>query len=321
MGIAESPGRFGAVLTAMVTPFDPSGTLDIDVAVALARHLVGHGSDGLVLAGTTGEGPVLSADECFELWRVVSQAVSVPVLAGTGSNDTRHAIELTRLAAEAGVAGALVVTPYYSRPSQAGLAEHFRAVAAATKLPVVLYDIPVRAGRRIHMDTLLALATNVPNIVGVKDAAADVPGTARLVARAPASFEVYSGDDSLTLALLAVGAVGAIAVESHWAGDELAQMVAAFAKGDVEGAQALNALLDESHRFQGSEAWPNPLPAKAACRAMGFAVGQCRPPMGEAGPELDDAARKVLTGLGRTVPLAGDPVGGGGRGGLGGRAS
>jgi 4-hydroxy-tetrahydrodipicolinate synthase len=162
------------------------------------------------------------------------------------------------------------------------------------------------------MDTMLALAATVSNIVGVKDAAGDVPGTARLIARAPSSFEVYSGDDALTLPLLAVGAVGAISVESHWAGDELAQMVAAFAKGDVEGAQALNALLEESHRFQSSDAWPNPLPAKAACRAMGLAVGHCRLPMGRAGPELDDAARTLLTGLGRTLPATagrGGPVG------------
>ncbi len=305
MGIAQSPGRFGAVLTAMVTPFDSAGGLDVDAAVALARHLVSHGSDGLVLTGTTGEGPSVTDDEGFELWRVLSRELTVPVVAGTGSADTNHAVERTRRAEAAGVAGVLVVTPYYNRPSQAGITGHFRAVAAATSLPVLLYDIPVRTGRRIATETTLELAATVKNIIGVKDASGDVPGAARLAARAPASFEVYSGDDSLTLALLAVGAVGTISVESHWAGDELAQMVAAFAKGDVEGATALNAVLDESHRFQSSEAWPNPLPAKAACRALGLPVGQCRLPMGVAPPELDETARAVLSRLGRTLPSGG----------------
>lgn len=299
MGIAQGPGRFGAVLTAMVTPFDEGGDLDVDAALLLARHLLSHGSEGLVLTGTTGEGPVLSDHEAFELWRTLAEALTAPVVAGTGTADTRHSIELTRLAEQAGAAGALVVTPYYNRPSQSGLAAHFRAVAEATSLPVVLYDIPVRSGRRIDMATMLQLASSVHNIVGVKDATGDVGGAARLLSAAPAGFELYSGEDRLTLALLSVGAVGTISVESHWAGDELAQMVAAFAKGDVEGAQALNAVLVESHDFQSSDVYPNPLPAKAACRALGLAVGQCRLPMGPAPAELDVLAREVLGRLGR----------------------
>ncbi|HYA69590.1 MAG TPA: dihydrodipicolinate synthase family protein, partial [Acidimicrobiales bacterium] len=182
-------GRFGAVVTAMVTPFDASGALDIDGAVTLARWLAGNGSDGLVVAGTTGEGPVLSDAELAELWRAVSESVTVPVIAGTGSNDTRHSVACTRLARDVGVDGALVVTPYYSRPSQAGLLAHFRAVADATDLPVLLYDIPVRTGRRIAPDTMLRLARDVPNIVGVKDASADPIGSARLIAHAPDGFE------------------------------------------------------------------------------------------------------------------------------------
>ena len=305
MGIAQGPGRFGAVLTAMVTPFDASGALDVDAALALARHLVSHGSDGVVVTGTTGESPVLTDEETIELWRALAEALTVPVVAGTGTADTRHSIERTKLATEAGVDGVLVVTPYYSRPSQQGLTSHFRAVAQATSLPVLLYDIPVRSGRRIELPTMLELADGVSNIVGVKDASGDVDGTATLVAAAPAGFEVYSGDDSLTLALLAVGAVGAVSVESHWAGTEVSQMLAAFAKGDVEGAQAANAALLESHRFQSTAAYPNPLPAKAVCRALGLAVGQCRPPMGGAPAELDDMARAVLAGLGRAVATAG----------------
>jgi 4-hydroxy-tetrahydrodipicolinate synthase len=312
MGIAQGPGRFGAVLTAMVTPFDDAGALNVDGALELGRYLVAHGSDGLVVGGTTGESPALSDDELVELWRTLSEALTVPVVAGTGTADTRHSIERTRLAEEAGADGILVVTPYYNRPSQTGMADHFTAVASATELPVLLYDIPARTGRRINPETVLALVRDVPNIIGVKDAAGAIADSARLISEAPDHFELYSGDDSITLALLAVGAVGAIAVESHWAGEELSQMMAAFAKGDVEEAQAVNAALIESHRFQGTEAYPNPLPAKAACRALGLPVGQCRPPMGAAPPELDEMAQGVLARLRATRPAAvagGGPVG------------
>lgn len=290
--------RFGAVVTAMVTPFAPDGALDVDAAVALARWLAGHGSDGLVLAGTTGEGPVLSDEETRQLWQAVAEAVTVPVLAGTGTNDTRHSVELTRMATECGVDGVLVVTPYYSRPSQDGLFDHFSAVAAATPLPVVLYDIPVRTGRRIEPTTMLRLADAVPNIVGVKDAAGDPAAAARLVARAPQGFELYSGDDALTLPLVAVGAVGVVSVCAHWAGREMGEMVAAALKGDIETARAVNARLIESYDFESTPMFPNPMPAKAACRVLGLGVGQCRLPMGEAPPELDGEARRVLTRLG-----------------------
>lgn len=288
----------------MVTPFDQRGAVDVDAAVALARYLVSHGSDGVVVAGTTGEAPVLSDDEVFELWRTLADALTVPVVAGTGTNHTGHTVERTKMAEQAGVDGVLVVTPYYNRPSQSALAAHFSAAASATALPVLLYDVPVRTGRRIETDTMVRLAREVANIVGVKDASGDVNAAAQLVSSAPPGFEVYSGDDSLTLALLAVGAVGAVSVESHWAGEELAQMMAAFGKGDVEGAQALNAALLESHRFQSTEVYPNPLPAKAACRMLGLAVGECRPPMGPGTPELDEQARRVLAGLGRSLPAA-----------------
>src|SRR5215210_1818219 len=199
--------RFGAVVTAMVTPFSEDGALDVEAAADLARWLADHGSDGLVVAGTTGEGPVLSDDEKLDLWRAVTEAVTIPVVAGTGSNDTAHSVELTRRAAGTGVAGALIVTPYYNRPSQSGLDAHFRAVAEASSVPVLIYDIPVRTGRKVSHDVLVRLAREVPQVVGVKDAAGDVAGTARLLAAAPDDFEVYSGDDGLTLPLLAVGAV------------------------------------------------------------------------------------------------------------------
>jgi 4-hydroxy-tetrahydrodipicolinate synthase len=289
--------RFGAVVTAMVTPFDDDGRLDVDAAATLARWLVDHGSDGLVLAGTTGESPVLSDDEDVALWRAVRDAVSVPIVAGTGTNDTRHAIELTRRATEVGVDGVLVVTPYYNRPGQAGLEAHFRAVAAATPLPMLIYDIPVRTGRKVDTEVLLRLAHEVPNIVGIKDASANPPETARLIAQAPSDFEVYSGDDSFTLPLLAVGAVGLIGVATHWAGPQHAEMIAAFRKGDVDTARGINANLLESHEFETGDANPNPIPTKAMMRVLGLPVGQCRPPMGPAPAGLEDRAREVLANL------------------------
>jgi len=290
--------RFGTVVTAMVTPFGLDGSLDLDAAAALARHLVDHGSDGLVVAGTTGEGPVLTDAERIDLFRTVIDSVTVPVIATTGTNDTAHSVMMTKEAAKLGAAGALVVTPYYNRPSQAGLAAHFRAVAEASTLPVVLYDIPVRSGRRIGPDLTVELARTVPGIVAVKDATGDVAGAAQVVAEAPAGFELYSGDDSLTLPFAAVGGVGVISVASHWAGPVFASMLAAYRAGDVDQAAHLNRTLLDSYRFESSDEFPNPVPAKAACRALGLAVGQCRLPNAPAPTSLDDQARRIIGGLG-----------------------
>lgn len=285
--------RFGPVATAMVTPFDVEGHLDLDGAATLARWLVDHGSDALVVAGTTGESSVLSDEEKLDLWRAVGDAVTVPVIAGTGSNDTQHTVELTRRATELGIAGVLVVTPYYNRPGPAGMEAHFRAAAAATDLPVVLYDIPVRTGRKVPTDVLLRLIHEVPNIVAVKDAAGDAAESARLVAQAPDDFELYIGDDAMTLPLLSVGAVGIIGVATHWAGPQFGEVIAAFLKGDVDHARRVYATLIESCDFETGPEWPNPLPAKAMMRVLGLPVGQCRLPMGAAPPELDVAAREV----------------------------
>jgi 4-hydroxy-tetrahydrodipicolinate synthase len=295
--------RFGAVVTAMVTPFDVEGLLDLDGAAALARWLADHGSDGLVVAGTTGEGSVLTDAEKLDLWRAVSEAVTVPVIAGAGSNDTAHSVELSRQAAGAGAAAVLAVTPYYNRPSQSGIEAHFRAVAAATTLPVMIYDIPVRTGRKVSHEVLVRLATEVPNIAGVKDAAADVASSARLVAATPDSFELYSGNDDLTLALLAVGAVGVIGVATHWAGPQMSDIVTAFAKGDTLRAREVNATLFESFAFESSDAAPNPVPAKAMMRVLGLAVGECRLPMGPAPAGLEGRARAVIAALGAPAEL------------------
>ena len=208
---------------------------------------------------------------------------------------------MTKAATEAGAHAVLVVTPYYSRPPQAGIQRHIERVAAATALPVMIYDIPVRAGRRIALDTMVSLARDVPNVVAVKDSTGDVAGAARLLTQTPSGFEIYCGDDDLALAMLSVGAVGAVSVASHWAGREMAEMLAAHFKGDVSGAREANARLIPSFDFETSETFPNPLPAKAACRALGLAVGQCRDPLGPAPAELDDRAWHVLEGLGTTV--------------------
>ena len=288
--------RFGRVLTAMVTPFRDDGSLDLDAAAQLARWLANNGNEGLVVAGTTGEAPTLTHDEQIDLIGAVASAVDIPVVAGTGSNDTVAAVELTERASEAGADGILLVAPYYNRPPQAGLARHFQTVASATSLPVVIYDIPIRTGRKVDTATLLELAHGVDNIVGLKDAAGDLAETAKLIAQAPDGFEVYSGDDSLNLALLAVGAVGFISVAAHWSGAEHAEMVSAFEGGDIAKARRINASLIPSYDYETGLAAPNPIPAKAMMRLIGLPVGRCRPPLDVEPDGLAAAAASVLAG-------------------------
>jgi 4-hydroxy-tetrahydrodipicolinate synthase len=295
-------GRFGQVVTAMVTAFDTDGGLDLDTTAQLAAWLVDNGSDALVVTGTTGEVSVLGDDEHVEVWRAVRAAVDVPVIGGSGSNDTASAVAMTARAAAAGLDGVLVVTPYYNRPSQQGLDAHFRAVAAATDLPVMLYDIPVRSGRRIDPGVLVRLATEVPNIVAVKDATGDVASAAWLVANTPDDFELYSGDDALTLPLVAVGAVGVVSVCSHWAGAHMGAMVAAAVAGERDRARVLNAQLLASYAFESSDAAPNPIPTKVMLGVLGHPVGNCRLPLGPPPDGLADTARQVAAGLAAAPP-------------------
>lgn len=285
--------RFGSVITAMVTPFTADGELDHEGAAELARWLVAQGNDALVLSGTTGEAACLTDEEQIALWRAVRSAVDVPLIAGSGTNDTRHAAELTSAAADAGMDAVLIVTPYYNRPSQAGIEAHFRHVCEATELPVIVYDIPVRTGRKIGSDLILRMANEIPNVVGLKDAAGDPGATARLIADAPAGFEVFSGDDPLTLSLIAVGAVGVIGVATHWAAPVMAQMIQAFQAGDVVRAQQLNARMIESYDFETGDLNPNPVPTKAMLRAIGQPAGPCRPPMGFGPDDLEERALEV----------------------------
>ena len=285
--------RFGSVITAMITPFSADGALDHEGAAELARWLVAQGNDALVLSGTTGEAACLTDEEQIALWQTVRAAVDVPLIAGSGTNDTRHAAELTSAASGAGMDAVLIVTPYYNRPSQAGIEAHFHHVCAATELPVIVYDIPVRTGRKIGTELILRMANEIPNVVGLKDAAGDPGATARLIAVAPEGFEVYSGDDPLTLPLLAVGAVGVIGVATHWAAPVMTQMISAFKAGDIARAQQLNARMIESYEFETGDLNPNPVPTKAMLRAIGQPAGPCRPPMGFGPEDLEERALAV----------------------------
>jgi len=299
--------RFGRILTAMVTPFDAQGDLNVDAAVRLAKWLVEQGNEGLVICGTTGESPTLSIDEKLTLFETVASAVTVPILAGTTGYNTGLDIGLTEEAGKLGIAGVLAVCPFYSRPSQAGLETHFRAIAGATDLPVVLYDIPVRSGRKIDSTTLVRLAADVPNILGLKDAAGNPGATAAVKANAPADFEVYSGDDAMTLPLLAIGAVGVIGVATHWCAPDQVEMFGAFERGDVLSAQRINARQLESFEFETGDVAPTPVPSKAMMRTLGHDVGECRSPMGPTPDGLEAAARQVYDRLiaARTVAARG----------------
>ena len=281
----------------MVTPFDATGALDYDLAAKVAQYLVAQGNEGLVVAGSTGEGSALSDEEKLELFRVVAAAVNVPVIAGTSSPDTTKSVALTREATRTGVAGILATTPSYVRPSQAGIAAHLGAMAEATDLPVMLYDIPSRTGRKIAAATTVELFARHRNIVAVKDASGDFVQAAQYRAALGPRCELYSGDDALTLPFLGIGAVGVVSVAGHWAAPEFLSLLDAHAKGDIEAALSATARLAPSCVFEGNETYPNPQPAKAALRYLGVAVGHCRLPLGVSDAALDADAKSVIDSL------------------------
>ena len=289
--------RFGRVVTAMVTPFNNDGSLNLDGARRLAKWLQDNGNDGLVVAGTTGESPVLTDDERLSLFAAVTEAVTIPVIAGTGTNDTAHSVLMTKEATKLGVAGILAVTPYYNRPPQSGIEGHMRAMAASTNLPVVVYDIPARTGRKIATSLILKLANEVSNIVALKDAAGNPAESAVLMSQAPAGFELYSGDDGLTLPFMAIGGSGVIGVATHWTGQDHQEMFTLWEKGDVNGARRVNARMLESFAFETGDDNPNPLPSKAMMNVLGLQVGEARLPMGPPPAGLEERAKKVLENL------------------------
>tara|TARA_B100000073_G_scaffold101852_1_gene81238 strand:- start:3076 stop:3963 length:888 start_codon:yes stop_codon:yes gene_type:complete len=291
--------RFGRVITAMITPFNSDGSLDVQGACDLAQWLAEQGNNALVLAGTTGESPTITQDEQIQLVEAVVQAVDIPVIAGAGSNDTRSAITNTQRCEQAGAKGILSVTPYYNRPSQAGLYEHYLRISDSTELPIMLYDIPIRTGRKLESETMLRLAEETENIVAVKDAAGDIEATAELVAQAPDGFEVYSGEDALTLQLLTVGAVGTVSVASHWTTPETVSLMESFFSGDLDKAKQINQQLIPSYDFESGDLNPNPIPTKAMMKVLGLPGGDCRLPMGPEPEGLQEKARDILEGLGR----------------------
>lgn len=278
--------QLGTVLTAMVTPFKPDGSLDTEAAGRLATHLVDAGCDGLVLSGTTGESPTTTDDEKIALLRAVLEAVGdrARIIAGAGTYDTAHSVHLAKACADAGAHGLLVVTPYYSRPSQAGLLAHFTAIADATSLPVVLYDIPPRSVVPIEWDTLRRLARH-PNIVAVKDAKGDLHGGGQIIAETGLAY--YSGDDALNLPWLAMGAVGFVSVWGHVAAGQLRDMLSAFNSGDIATARKINVTLgplsDAQARLGGVTL------SKEGLRLQGFEVGNPRLPQVPATPDQIEA--------------------------------
>jgi 4-hydroxy-tetrahydrodipicolinate synthase len=288
------------LITAMVTPFDAEGAVDLALAGRLARHLVDEGSDGLVVCGTTGESPTLSWQEQFQLLDAVRQAVGpgVKVLAGTGSNSTAEAVEATVQAAEAGADGALVVVPYYNKPPQDGLEVHFRTVAAAApELPLMLYNIPGRTGCSLQPATVSSLM-DCPNITSFKAASGTTDEVTQLRLACGPRLAIYSGDDGLTLPMLAVGAVGVVSVASHLAGRRIRAMIEAHLSG--QGPVALGHHEQLQPLFKALFATTNPIPVKAALELSGFPVGHPRPPLTPLPDAMRDALSETLTALRQT---------------------
>ncbi|OGB89391.1 4-hydroxy-tetrahydrodipicolinate synthase [candidate division WOR-1 bacterium RIFCSPHIGHO2_01_FULL_53_15] len=286
----------GKVLTAMVTPFKADMSVNWKRAEELADFLVKNGSDGLVLHGTTGESPTLTHDEEYELYKVVKKAVSgrCKIVAGTGSNSTETTIKSTKRAEEIGVDGVMVVVPYYNKPSQEGLYQHFKAVAENTRLPIIIYNIPGRTGINMTPETTARIA-GLKNIAGLKDAAGSLDQTSATRQLCPKDFTIWSGDDSLTLPMMSVGAVGIISVASHIVGKEIAQMVAAYHAGDTKKAMAIHLKLLPI--FKVLFITSNPSPVKYALELIGQPVGKPRLPLVEPSAQEKDQIRKVLQDL------------------------
>ncbi|GAB3056376.1 4-hydroxy-tetrahydrodipicolinate synthase [Virgibacillus ainsalahensis] len=285
---------FGQVLTAMVTPFDYQEEIDYHATQTLVDYLIANGSDGLVVAGTTGESPTLIPEEKVDLFKFVVKAVNgrVPVIAGTGSNGTKASIQLTKQAEEAGVDGIMLVTPYYNKPNQEGLFQHFQAIASSTNLPVMMYNIPGRSSVNMSVETILRLS-EIENIVSVKEASADLGAMTKIIRNTPDDFTLYSGDDGLTLPALSIGGAGVVSVASHVIGNEMQEMVASFKKGDIAGAASLHQ--DLLPVMEALFAAPSPAPVKAALNISGVPVGGVRLPMMPLDREETAVLQNVLT--------------------------
>ncbi|BAS57356.1 MULTISPECIES: 4-hydroxy-tetrahydrodipicolinate synthase [Leptolyngbya] len=288
--------NFGNVLTAMITPFTADGEVNYAVTEKLAVHLADHGTDTIVVCGTTGESPTLSWDEEFELFRVVKSAVAgkAKVMAGTGSNSTAEAIEATQKAAKMGLDGSLQVVPYYNKPPQSGLYQHFKAIAESSDLPLMLYNVPGRTSQNLQAETVARLA-KIPNIVAIKEASGNLDQVSQIRRMTPPEFAIYSGDDSLTLPMLAIGAKGVVSVASHLVGDRLQQMIRAFESGQVQKATQIH--LELLSLFKVLFVTTNPIPVKAAMSLQGWQVGDLRLPLCAPDDAVRDQVMQVMSEL------------------------
>lgn len=270
--------NFGQVLTAMVTPFDENGEIDFQATKNLINYLIANGTDGLVVSGTTGESPTLTEEEKVKLFKFTVDVVNgrVPVIAGTGSNNTKASIELTILAEDVGVDGIMLVAPYYNNPSQEGLYQHFKTISEVTSLPIILYNVPGRSVVNISAETVIRLS-KIPNIVSIKEASGDLDAMVEIITHTPKDFSLYSGDDGLTIPVLSIGGTGVISVASHIIGSEMQTMIEHFKSGNIQEAA-------KDHRrllpiMKALFAAPNPSPVKAALNLKGIPVGGVRLPM------------------------------------------
>ncbi|GAA0445066.1 4-hydroxy-tetrahydrodipicolinate synthase [Lentibacillus halophilus] len=284
---------FGNVLTAMVTPFDVHGEIDFEKTDELIEHLLKNGSDGLVVAGTTGESPTLTNEEKQSLFRHIVKTVNgrVPVIAGTGSNDTAASMSLTKEAEFSGVDGIMLVTPYYNKPNPKGLYSHFETIANATALPVMLYNVPGRTAVKMDADTIIQLS-HINNIVAVKEASGDLNQVVDIIQQTSRDFRIYSGEDNITLPMLSVGADGVVSVAAHIVGTNLQTMVHAYQSGDVNKSASIHRHL--LPLMNGLFNQPSPAPVKAALRMNGIDVGSVRLPLVELTESEKEALKNVM---------------------------
>lgn len=289
--------NFGKILTAMITPFDENGVINFDETTRLVNYLLDNGTEGLVVAGTTGESPTLSTKEKIALFSHVVKIVDkrVPVIAGTGGNNTQSSIQLTKEAEACGADAIMLVAPYYNKPNQSGLYEHFKAVANETSLPVMLYNIPGRSVVNMTADTIIKLS-KIDNIVSVKEASGDLDQAAVIIENTTDDFSVYSGDDSLTLPLLAIGGDGIVSVASHVIGNEMQNMVQAFEQGDTKRAAAIHRQL--LPLMTGLFEAPSPTPVKAALNLKGIKTGGVRLPLVPLTKEEENRLKELMKSLG-----------------------
>jgi len=281
--------NFGQVITAMVTPFDQKGEIDFQATNNLIEHLIDNGTDAVVVSGTTGESPTLSTDEKIQLFKFVVQQVAgrIPVIAGIGSNNTRESVQLTKTAEIIGVDGIMLVVPYYNRPSQEGIYEHFKMIANSTELPIMLYNIPGRTSCHMEVETVIRLS-QIENIVSLKDATGDLEDMTEILSQTPEHFTLYSGDDPLTLPVLSIGGHGIVSVSSHIVGNEMQDMITAYKEGNITLASQYHQQLLST--FKAVFSAPSPSPIKALLNMQGINVGGVRLPL----LPLNEAEMRIL---------------------------